>query len=442
MKQLKLGLSMRGIGYHPTAWLDPEVPADGGMNFGHAIDVAKTAERGLFDFVFIADHAAVVVKDTPKGVFGRTHEGKAEFEPFTLLAALSQLTSHVGLIATASSTLLQPYQLARQFLSLDHLSGGRAGWNVVTSSRDAEAQNYGMDKIPPKDERYERAKESVEIAFGLWESWEEDAFPRDRKTHMFFDPHKMHPLHHSGKYFKVKGPLTLPRSPQGRPVIAQAGASSDGMDFAAQVADIVYAVQTTFDGAKEFYRGTKARVARFGRNPDDVKILPGLLPVVGRTTEEAQAKYKTLLSYLDPLVGLERLERFFGDLSGRDVDGPLPELDPNRRLVSRAELNLRLAREQNWSIRQLYEETVVSHGHHLVIGTPDEIADDIEMWLEEEAADGFNVVPATLPAGARDFVDFVVPELQRRGLFRTAYEGTTLRANLGLPPVAPRYPAS
>ena len=442
MKHLALGLSMRGLGYHPTAWLDPEVPVDGGMNFQHALDVAKIAERGLFDFVFVADHAAVVVKDTPKGVFGRAHEGKAEFEPFTLLAALSQLTSHIGLIATASSTLHEPYQLARQFLSLDHLSGGRVGWNVVTSSRDAEAQNYGMDKIPPKEERYERAKESVEVAFGLWESWEEDAFPRDRKTHVFFDPRKMHPLNHAGKYFKVKGPLTLPRSPQGRPIIAQAGASADGMDFAATVADVIYAVQTKFEGARQFYAATKERVVKFGRNPDDVKIMPGLLPVVGRTNEEAHAKYKKLLSYLDPLVGLERLERFFGDLSGRDVDGPLPELDPHRRMVSRADLNLRLAREQNWSIRRLYEETVISHGHHVAIGTPREIADDIEMWFKEGAADGFNVVPPVLPGSARDFVDFVVPELQKRGLFRTAYESTTLRGNLGLPHLEPRHPGA
>jgi N-acetyl-S-(2-succino)cysteine monooxygenase len=441
MKHLALGLSMRGLGYHPTAWLDPEVPVDGAMDFQFTIDVAKMAERGLFDFVFFADHAAVVVKDTPKGYFGRAQEGKAEFEPFTLIAALSQHTSNIGLIVTASSTLHEPYQLARQFLSIDHLSGGRAGWNVVTSSRDAEAQNYNMDKMPEKNLRYERAKEAVEVAFGLWESWEEDAFPRDRATHMFFDPKKMHPLNYAGNHFKVKGPLTLPRSPQGRPIIAQAGASLDGMDFAATVADVIYAVQTKFEGAQQFYQGTKQRVTKFGRDPDHVKIMPGLLPVVGRTSEEAQAKYKRLLSYLDPVVGIERLERFFGDLSGYDVDGPLPELDPNRRMVSRADLNLRLAREQNWSIRRLYEETVISHGHHVAIGTPQDIADDIEKWFKEGAADGFNVVPPVLPGSARDFVDFVVPELQRRGLFRTAYESTTLRGNLGLPDLKPRYPS-
>jgi alkanesulfonate monooxygenase len=430
---------MRGLGYHPSAWRDPEVPPDGSVDVKYAIRVAQTAERGLFDFVFLADHAAIVEHDLPKGVFGRHHSDIAEFEPLTLLSALSQVTSHVGLIATASTTLHQPYQLARQFLSIDHLSGGRAGWNVVTSSRDAEAQNFGEDKILEKHSRYERAKEALDVAFELWDSWEEDAFPRDRKSGIFFDPAKMHRADHVGKYFRVRGPLTLPRSPQGRPVIAQAGASADGADFAASVADIIYALQTRFEDAQINYKATKERIAGLGRNPDHVKILPGLLPVVARTTEEAQAKYKRLLSYLDPLVGLERLTRWFGDLSGHDLDGPLPDLRPDVRPVSRADLNLRLAREHNWTIRQLYESTVISHGHHVAIGSPTDIADEMERWIKEGAADGFNIVPAVLPSGVDDFVDLVVPELQRRKLFRTEYEGATLRENLGLPFVPSRF---
>jgi alkanesulfonate monooxygenase len=257
---------------------------------------------------------------------------------------------------------------------------------------------------------------------------------------MFFDPEKMHPVNHVGPYFKVKGPLLMPRSPQGRPIIAQAGASGDGVEFAAQVADIIYALQTRFEDAQVFYRDSKARFAKYGRNPDDVKILPGILPVVGRTTEEGQSKYRQMLDHLDPIVGLERLERFFGDLTGHDPDGPLPDkLRPDVRDVSRAGLNLRLAREHNWSLRQLYETTVISHGHHLVVGSAQDVADVMEKWIKEEAADGFNVLPAVLPSCIDDFVDLVVPELQRRGLFRTAYEGATLRENLGLPMPLPRH---
>jgi alkanesulfonate monooxygenase len=249
----------------------------------------------------------------------------------------------------------------------------------------------------------------------------------------------MHRINHVGKHFRVRGPMTLPRSPQGRPIIAQAGASADGADFAASVADIIYALQTRFEDAQINYRASKERIAKLGRNPDYVKILPGLLPIVARTTEEAQAKYKRLLSYLDPLVGLERLTRWFGDLSGHDLDGPLPDLRPDVRPVSRADLNLRLAREHNWTIRQLYESTVISHGHHVTIGSPADIADDMERWIKEEAAEGFNIVPAVLPSGIDDFVEHVIPELQRRKLFRTEYEGSTLRENLGLPPVSPRF---
>ena len=430
---------MRGLGYSPSAWRDTAVPTNGALDVKFAINVARTAERGLFDFVFLADYSAVVIPDTPKGVFGRHHEGMGEFEPLTLLAAMSQMTDRIGLIATASTTFHQPYQLARQFMSIDHMSGGRAGWNVVTSSRDAEAQNYGEDKILDKAKRYARAKESLDVIFGLWDSWEDGAFPHNRTTGIFFDPAKMHPVNHVGEYFKVKGPLLMPRSPQGRPVIAQAGASGDGVEFAAQVADIIYTVQTRFEDAQVFYKDSKARFAKHGRNPKDVKILPGIMPIVGRTTEEAQAKYRKMLDDLDPLVGLERLSRYFGDLTGCDPDGPLPDkLRPDVRLVSRAELNLKLAREHNWTLRQLYELTVISHGHHLVVGSPADVADVMEKWIKEEAADGFNVLPAVLPSCIDDFVDLVVPELQRRKLYRTEYEGTTLRENLDVPVPQPQ----
>ena len=439
MKQMHLGVSMRGIGYHPSGWRVPGVQLDGAIDIRHMAQAAKISEKALLDFVFLADQSALNFNNEPAGAFGRNQEGCCEFEPITLLAALSQATTHIGLIATASTTFHQPYQLARQFLSLDHLSGGRAGWNVVTSSRNAEAQNFGSNEILAKNERYIRAKEAVEVAFGLWECWEPDAFVRDRQQGLFFDPAKLHRLEHRGAHFNVRGPLTMPRSPQGRPVIAQAGASADGTDFAASVADIIYAVQTTFGEAQKFYRNTKERVLAKGRNPDQVKILPGFLPVVGGTEEEAKRKYKMLLSCLDPILGLERLSRFFGDLTGYDLDGPLPDLRTDVNLVSRASLNLRLAREQNWSIRRLYEETIISHGHHVSVGTPEQIADDMQTWIEQGAADGFNIVPAVLPDSLTDFAEQVVPELQNRELFRREYQSTTLRGHLGLPEPHPRH---
>jgi FMN-dependent oxidoreductase (nitrilotriacetate monooxygenase family) len=380
---------MRGIGYHPSGWRDPHVQLDGAIDIAHSIKVAQIAEKGMFDFVFLADQSALNFNDEPKGAFGRNQEGAGEFEPITLLAALSQ------------------------------------------------AQNFGGDSIISRDQRYQRAKESIEVAFGLWECWEPDAYVRDRQRGLFFDPARLHRLEHKGAHFSVRGPLTMPRSPQGRPVIAQAGASADGIDFAASVADIIYAVQTRLEGARDFYAAMKARVAAKGRDPSDVKILPGFLPVVGSTMEEAQRKYRTMLSHLDPILGLERLSRFFGDLTSCDLDGPLPELRTDLPLVSRASLTLRLAREQNWSIRQLYEETIISHGHHVAIGTPETIADDMQTWVEQGAADGFNIVPALLPQSLTDFVDHVTPELQRRNLFRTEYESKTLRGHLGLSAVEP-----
>ncbi|MGV6876379.1 LLM class flavin-dependent oxidoreductase [Pseudochelatococcus sp. B33] len=437
-RKMRLGLSMRGVGYHPSAWLDPNVPADGAINFKYYLDLARKAEAGLFDLVFLADQNAITVSDAPPGAFGRTPVG-AEFEPITLLAALSSHTSHIGLVATASTTFHQPYQLARQFGSLDHLSGGRAGWNVVTSSRDNEAQNFSQDKILPKDQRYRRAREALDVAFGLWDSWEKDAFVRDRERGVFVEKEKMHPLNHVGEFFKVRGPLNQPPTPQGRPVIVQAGASDDGMDFAASYAELIYAVQNRFEDAKPFYTEMKARIARAGRNPDQVKIMPGILPVIGDTHREAEERYRKMQNEIDPLVGLEKLVRFFGDLSGYDLDGPLPELRRDIPVISRGELQLKLARENNWSIRQLYQYTSIGNSHHVVVGTPSEVVDVMQKWFTEGAADGFNVLAAKQPGDVHAFVDRIVPELQNRGLFRTEYEGQTLRENLGLSDIVSRH---
>lgn len=437
-RKIRLGASVKGLGYHPTGWLDPDVPADGGMSLPFYVDVARTLERGLFDILFLADHNAFFASDIPKGALGRA-SGGAELEPITLLSALSVVTSHIGLVATVSTTLHQPYQLARQFGSLDHMSGGRSGWNVVTSSRDAEARNYGEEKILAKNLRYERAREALEVCSGLWESWEEDAFPHDRARGVFFDPAKMHPINHKGRFFRVDGPLTQPRPPQGKPVIFQAGSSEDGQDFAASSADVIYALQSNLDEAKQSYRSMKERVQKFGRSPDSIMIMPGILPVVAETREEAQALLRQMQKELDPLVGLQRLGRHFGDLSGYDIDAPLPEEVKSISGISRSDIYLRQARRMNWTIRQLYENAVISDQHLEVVGSPKDVADVMEQWFTEGAADGFNVLPAKSPRDMRVFVDLVVPELQRRGLFRTEYEASTLRGNLGLPPVPRRH---
>lgn len=437
-RKIRLGASVKGLGYHPSGWLDPDVPPDGGMSLPFYMDLARTLERGLFDILFLADHNAFWASDIPRGALGRA-AGGADLEPITLLSALSAMTSHIGLVATVSTTLHQPYQLARQFGSLDHMSGGRAGWNVVTSSRDAEARNYGEEKILEKSLRYARAREALEVCDGLWDSWEEDAFPRDRTTGIFFDASKMHPINHRGKFFRVDGPLTQPRPPQGRPVIFQAGASEDGLDFAAAISDVIYGLQSNLEDAKAAYHSMKQRVQKFGRAPDDIKILPGLLAVVAETREEAHARLRQMQKELDPLVGLQRLGRHFGDLSKYDIDGPLPEEVKSISGISRSDLYLQQARRMNWSIRQLYENAVISDQHLEVVGSPSDVADVMEQWFTEGAADGFNILPAKSPRDIRAFVDLVVPELQRRGLFRTAYEAKTLRENLGLPPAPSRH---
>jgi alkanesulfonate monooxygenase len=437
-RKIRLGYSMRGLGYHASAWRDPEVPSDGAMSIDYYVDVARTAQRGLFDMVFLADQNAIRLNNTPKGVLGRTAIG-AELEPLTLLAALSRETQNIGLAATASTTFHAPYQLARQFSSLDHLSGGRVAWNVVTSSRDEEARNFSGDKIPDKDERYERAAESVDIAFGLWDSWDDDAFTRNKQTGVFFDPEKLHVLNHVGKHFRVQGPLNLPRTPQGRPIIIQAGASPGGMGLAARIADVVYTVQTSIEEAKAFYAGVRALIEKAGRSPDHVRIMPGFLPIIGTSQQHAQDRYQKMKEEVDPLIGLQHLAPYFGDLSGYDLDGPVPELRTDRPVISRGETQLRMARRNNWSIRQLFQQTTIGNAHHVIVGTAKEIADKMEEWFFGGAADGFNILPWKSPMAIREFVAEVTPELQRRGLFRTAYEATTLRENLGLPPLHSRY---
>jgi FMN-dependent oxidoreductase (nitrilotriacetate monooxygenase family) len=430
---MKLGMSMRGLGYHVSAWRHPDVPADGTLRFEHYVRNAQTAERGLFDMIFFADGIGIREKDEPKGSRSRSGYEVVEMEPMTLLPALGALTKHIGLVTTASTTYNEPYHIARKFATLDLISGGRAGWNIVTSWSDAEAHNFNRAKHLDYDTRYERAGEFVEVVTGLWDTWEEDAFVYDKTSSVFYDEDKLHYLNHRGKHFQVKGPLNVASMPQGRPVLVQAGASEPGREIAAQWADVVYASQDNIPAAQAYYQDVKRRLAAYGRDWDDLKIMPGLRPVVGRTRAEAQAKFDQLQELLDPLVGLARAYNSLGDLTGYPIDGPVPELDVEPQVRSSYERIMKRVKENNWTIRELCQH-LAGTGGSLHIGTAADIADVMEAWIDAEACDGFNITPTHLPGGCEDFVELVTPELQRRGRFRTAYEGKTLRENLGLKP--------
>ncbi len=430
-RKIRLGAFLPGGGQHVAAWRHPDAPSDGATNIGFHIRLAQTAEKGLFDAYFLADGLSV-------GFSGGREGGSAKaagFEPVTLFAALSAHTSHLGFIATASTTYEEPYQLARKFASLDLISGGRAAWNVVTSTGDETAQNFNRDEQLPHAERYRRAREHVDVVRQLWDSWEDDAFIRDKATGEFFGRDRVHEIHYKGEFFQVKGPLNAPRPPQGHPVVVQAGATEDGRDLAAETAEVIFAAHQTLAKAQEFYRDIKARVAAKGRNPAEVLIMPGVAPFVGRTQEEAQAKYDRLTSLILPEEGLALLNGLAGgtlDLKGYPLDGPLPAQDTTEGNKSRQILIREIADRHGFTIRQLYQYVATARGHLTLIGTPETIVDTLQEWFENEAADGFNILPPWLPAGLDDFVQLIVPELQRRGLFREQYEGRTLRENLGL----------
>jgi N-acetyl-S-(2-succino)cysteine monooxygenase len=431
MRQIKLGLSMQGYGYHQSGWLHPDSPKGAAIDFKHYLYMTLAAQRGLFDMVFLADYVAFPMIDVPKGALGR--RDKDSLEPLSILAALSPMTSNVGLVATTSTTFAEPYHTARVFASIDHISGGRIGWNVVTSFQDEEAKNFGSAKILEKALRYRRAEEFVDVVAGLWNSFDEGAFVYDKPSGQYFHPDKVRTLNHVGEHFQVKGPLTVPRTPQGRPIIVQAGASEEGQQLAARTADVVYAVQNVLEDGQKFYRGLKGRMAQFGRAPDEMKIMPGLLPVVADTEEAARRKYKEWQEMVDPLVGLEFLARVFGDLSAYSLDEPVPELRTDREINSRGQLQLAIARRNNYTIRQMLQSVAIGNAHNTVIGTPEQIAAVMESWFAQGAADGFNILPAISPVSIDEFVEHVVPVLQKKGLMRTSYEATTLRGNLGLP---------
>jgi FMN-dependent oxidoreductase (nitrilotriacetate monooxygenase family) len=440
-RQMRLGMSMRGIGYHPAAWRHPDVPSDGTLRFEHYVRNAQMAEQGKFDMIFFADGIGIRERDLPKGSLARSGYEIVELEPMTLLPALAALTKHIGLVTTASTTYNEPYHVARKFATLDIISGGRAGWNVVTSWSDAEARNFNRDKHLDYDTRYERAAEFAEVVKGLWDSWEEDAFVYDKAGGQFYDETKMHPLNHKGKFFSVAGPLNVASMPQGRPILVQAGASEQGREIAAATADVVYAAQDDIAMARAYYTDVKRRMNRYGRSWDDLKIMPGLRPIVAPTRAEAQAKFDCLQELLDPMVGLARVYNELGDLTGHDIDGPVPEPKEPPQVKSGFDRIMARVRRNNWTIRQLYQQ-LCGAGGFCVIGTASDIADVMEQWMEAEACDGFNILPNQLPGGCEDFVTMITPELQRRGVFRREYEGRTLRENLGLKPHINRYTAA
>ncbi|MBX8485951.1 LLM class flavin-dependent oxidoreductase [Pseudomonas cichorii] len=429
-RQLKLGAFLMATGHHVAAWRHPDVPANAGLDIKHYKHLAKVAEEARFDALFVADSVAAATGDIASHMARSDH-----FEPLTLLSALSAVTEHIGLIATATTTYNEPYHVARKFASLDHLSGGRAGWNLVTSDAAAEARNFGREEHVGHAERYSRAREFHQVVTGLWDSWADDAFIRDKASGQYYDPAKLHVLDHQGEHFNVKGPLNVARSPQGQPVVVQAGSSEVGRDLAAQTAEVVFTAQTSLADAQAFYADIKGRLKAYGRSADSLKIMPGVFIVVAETEAEAKAKFESFQDLVDPHVGVALLGRMLGnfDLSGYPLDGPLPELpltDSGQR--SRQKLLTDLAEKENLNLAQLGRRIAGGRGHYSLIGTPTQIADELQAWFEQGAADGFNVLVPHLPGGLEDVARLLVPELQRRGLFRTEYEGSTLRENLGL----------
>jgi FMN-dependent oxidoreductase (nitrilotriacetate monooxygenase family) len=438
-RQLHLGAFMRPVGIHTAWWRYPGAYPDANFNLRHLIRFAQTLERGRFDAWFMADHLAVL--NMPMAALKRSATATS-FDPLTLLPALAMVTEHLGLIATASTTFEPPYMIARRFASLDHISSGRAGWNLVTTSNPDAALNFGLTEHMDHGERYRRAREFFDVVTGLWDSWAEDAFIRDVESGIYFDPERMHVLDHKGEFLSVRGPLNIARPIQGWPVIVQAGASDAGRQLAAETAEMIFASGGSLADAQRYYADVRSRADRVGREPDHIKILPGALVVTGETAGEAREKRALLDSLVHPDSGIASLSIALGhDASGFDLDGPLPDIPESNASKSGRERVIERARRGNLTVRQL-AQIAGSYGGLALVGTPAMIADQMEEWLFSEACDGFNIMFPYVPGGLDDFVDQVVPELQRRDLFRREYEGKTLRENLGLPRPNNRFFAS
>jgi alkanesulfonate monooxygenase len=430
-RQLHLGAFMRPVSIHTGAWRYPGAFPDANFNLSHLKRFIQTLERGKFDFFFMADHLAVL--NMPIQALKRSHT-VTSFEPFTLLSALAMVTERIGLVATASTTFDAPYHIARRFASLDHISGGRAGWNIVTTSNPDAALNFGLDEHMEHDERYARAREFYDVVTGLWDSFADDAFVRDVERGLYFDPERMHRLDHKGEYLSVRGPLNIARPIQGWPVIVQAGASDVGRQLAAEVAEAIFAGVNNIADAKRLYADIKARAEKAGRSRNHVKLMPGCFVVVGDTLEQAREKKVLLDSRVHPDSGLATLSVQLGyDASRFDLDAPLPDIPETNASKSGRQRVIDMARREKLTVRQLAQRVGGSFGSLEMIGTPAMIADQMQEWLAGEACDGFNIIFPWVPGGLDDFVERVVPELQRRGIFRHEYQGKTLRENLGLP---------
>jgi FMN-dependent oxidoreductase (nitrilotriacetate monooxygenase family) len=431
-RQLKLGANLNGVGNSISFWRHPEVPTNASVNLAFYKEQARKAEQGKFDLLFIADGLFINEKSNPHFL--------NRFEPLTLLSALSEATTHIGLVATLSTSYSEPFTVARQFASIDHLSGGRAGWNVVTSPLEGSALNFGKGDHPHHSLRYEIAEEHLEVVKGLWDSWEDDAFVRDKASGVFFDSAKLHTLHHKGKHFAVQGPLNVARSKQGYPVVFQAGSSDSGKDLAARSADAVYTGHETFEQARAFYQDVKSRAAAYGRQADEILIFPGIGPIVGRTEVEAESKYQEIAELVTIEQALNYLGRYFEhyDFSQHPLDELFPELGDfgSNSFRSTTDRIKQEAREQGLTLRQVALRASTPRSNF--IGTPEKVADLIQHWFEGGAADGFNI-RTVVPNGLADFVDLVVPLLQERGIFRKEYENDTLRGNLGLDVPVNRY---
>ncbi|MYS23027.1 FMN-dependent oxidoreductase, nitrilotriacetate monooxygenase family [Streptomyces sp. DvalAA-14] len=434
-KPLHLNAFLMSVGHHEAAWRLPQSPAAGGTGVEHYKNLARIAERGLLDSLFLADSPVLM------GDPGRRPAGK--LEPTVLLTALAAVTSRIGLIATASTSYNEPYNLARRFASVDHVSGGRAGWNIVTTAGADAARNFGLDDTPLHRDRYLRAAEFVDVATKLWDSWADDAVIADKELGVHAGPDRVRRIEHRGTYFRVDGPLNVERSPQGYPLLVQAGSSHDGKDFAARYAEAVFTAQQTLDEGIAFYKDVKQRALGFGRDPEGIKILPGIVPVIGDTEAEA----RELDAELDRLIRPEYAKRQLADRlrlhpDELDLDRELPLDIPTEDEIegakSRYTLVVELARREHLTVRQLIGRLGGGRGHRTFAGTAEQVADTIEHWYEQGAADGFNIMPAVLPSGLELFVDRVVPILQQRGLFRTEYTGSTLREHYGLPRPANR----
>lgn len=435
-RQMKLCAFMRPASIHTGAWRYPGAYPDANFNFAHIKRFAQTLEAAKFDAFFMADHLAVL--NMPMDALKRSHT-VTSFEPFTLLSALAGATERLGLIATGSTTFDAPYHVARRFASLDHISGGRAGWNIVTTSNPDAALNFGLTEHMEHGERYARAREFYDVVTGLWDSWADDAFIRDVDSGLYFDPEKLHVLNHKGRYYSARGPLNIARPVQGWPVIVQAGASEAGRQLAAETAEAVFTAQATLEAGRAFYADVKKRMERIGRRADALKIMPGCFVIVGDTVEEAREKRARLDSGVDYANGIASLSIALGhDASRLDPDAPLPEVPDTNASKSGRERTIALAQRENLTVRQLAQR-LGGYAGLAMVGTPQTIADEMQEWLETGGSDGFTIMFPYLPQGLDDFCTRVVPELQRRGLFRRDYEGATLRDNLGLSRPANRF---